>query len=172
MPKAIAATSKSCELIRHHAGRDVLIGVDANNGYDLAGTKRLFERVGDLDIAFIEEPFPEQVAPCLEFKEHLRSLGLATLVADGETQSSLEPLLPLMKARAVDVYQLDMHQQGFEGILAEAAAVREHKLQIAPHNWGHLVAYYMQLQVGRAIDNFYRAEHDPLSSDVLVADGF
>jgi L-alanine-DL-glutamate epimerase-like enolase superfamily enzyme len=30
----------------------------------------------------------------------------------------------------------------------------------------------MQLHVGRAIDNFYRAEHDPLSSDVLVADGF
>ncbi len=30
----------------------------------------------------------------------------------------------------------------------------------------------MQLQVGRAIPNFYRAEHDPLSSDVLVADGY
>lgn len=30
----------------------------------------------------------------------------------------------------------------------------------------------MQLQIGRAIPNFYRAEHDPLSNDVLVADGY
>jgi L-alanine-DL-glutamate epimerase-like enolase superfamily enzyme len=160
------------QTIRQHAGSDLLIGIDANNGYDLAGAKRLFGTIGELNIAFAEEMFPEAVEPCLEFKEHLRKLKLATLVADGETQSELAPLLPLMKARAVDIYQLDMHQQGFEGILAEAAAAREHQLTIAPHNWGHLVAFYMQLHVGRAIDNFYRAEHDPLSSDVLVADGF
>lgn len=160
------------QTIRQHAGSDFVIGVDANNGYDLAGAKRLFDTIGELNIAFAEEMFPEAVAPCLEFKEHLRQYGLKTLVADGETQSELGPLLPLMKAGAVDIYQLDMHQQGFEGILAEASAAREHNLQIAPHNWGHLVAYYMQLHVGRAIDNFYRAEHDPLSSDVLLADGF
>jgi L-alanine-DL-glutamate epimerase-like enolase superfamily enzyme len=174
MPRALGDRRdvEVLQTIRQHAGSDFLIGVDANNGYDLDGAKRLFDTIGELDIAFAEEMFPEEVAPCLEFKEHLRKLGLATLIADGETQSSLEPLLPLMEARAVDVYQLDMHQQGFEGILAEAAVAREHKLQVAPHNWGRLVAYYMQLHVGRAIDNFYRAEHDPLSSDVLVADGF
>ncbi len=94
------------------------------------------------------------------------------MVADGETQGELAPLLPLMEARAVDVYQLDMHRCGFEGILAEANAAAQHGLQIAPHNWGHLVAFFMQLQMGRAIDNFYRAEHDPLTNDVLVADGF
>ena len=43
---------------------------------------------------------------------------------------------------------------------------------IAPHNWGSLVGYYMQLHVGRAVTNFYRAEHDPLSTDVLVAEGY
>jgi L-alanine-DL-glutamate epimerase-like enolase superfamily enzyme len=30
----------------------------------------------------------------------------------------------------------------------------------------------MQLHVGRAVPNFYRAEHDPLSNDILIADGF
>ncbi len=30
----------------------------------------------------------------------------------------------------------------------------------------------MQLHVGRAITNFYRAEHDPLSSTVLIAEGY
>jgi hypothetical protein len=30
----------------------------------------------------------------------------------------------------------------------------------------------MQLHVGRAIDNLYRAEHDPLSTKVLIAEGY
>jgi L-alanine-DL-glutamate epimerase-like enolase superfamily enzyme len=30
----------------------------------------------------------------------------------------------------------------------------------------------MQLHVGRAIDNLYRAEHDPLSTQVLIAEGY
>jgi L-alanine-DL-glutamate epimerase-like enolase superfamily enzyme len=30
----------------------------------------------------------------------------------------------------------------------------------------------MQLHVGRAVPNFYRAEHDPLSNDILVAAGY
>jgi L-alanine-DL-glutamate epimerase-like enolase superfamily enzyme len=30
----------------------------------------------------------------------------------------------------------------------------------------------MQLQVGRAIPNFYRAEHDPLSTTILVDEGY
>jgi L-alanine-DL-glutamate epimerase-like enolase superfamily enzyme len=30
----------------------------------------------------------------------------------------------------------------------------------------------MILHVGRAITNFYRAENDPLDSDILIADGY
>ena len=44
--------------------------------------------------------------------------------------------------------------------------------RIAPHNWGSLVGFYMELHVGRAVSNFYRAEHDPLASDAIVADGY
>ena len=45
-------------------------------------------------------------------------------------------------------------------------------LLVAPHNWGSLLGYYMQLQVGRAIPNFYRAEHDPLSTPVIIDEGY
>ncbi len=31
---------------------------------------------------------------------------------------------------------------------------------------------YFLYHVGRAIPNFYRAEHDPLSNDILVTDGY
>jgi L-alanine-DL-glutamate epimerase-like enolase superfamily enzyme len=30
----------------------------------------------------------------------------------------------------------------------------------------------MQLHVGRAVPNLYRAEHDPLSTRVLIAEGY
>jgi L-alanine-DL-glutamate epimerase-like enolase superfamily enzyme len=158
-------------VIREHSA-DILIGIDANNGYDLAGTKRLFQRIGDLDVAFAEEMFPETVEEDLEFKAFLKDNGWNTLVADGETQREIDVFKPFMRAKAIDVYQGDMNRFGFEGILAEASWADDHGLLVAPHNWGSLVGFYMQLQVGRAIPNFYRAEHDPLSSDVLVADGY
>ena len=158
--------------IRQHAGPKILIGVDANNGYDLAKTKQLMEELPDYNFAFLEEMFPEQLEKCLELKHFIRRHGWKTLIADGETQSKLEAYKPFIEARAIDIFQGDMNRFGFEGILTEAAWCKPQGLQIAPHNWGSLVGYYMQLHVGRAITNFYRAEHDPLASEVLVADGY
>jgi L-alanine-DL-glutamate epimerase-like enolase superfamily enzyme len=160
------------KIIRAHAGPDVLLGVDANNGYDLAGTRRLLADLPGLNLAFLEEMFPEDVAQCLDLKAFLAEHHLAALIADGETQGSLEALKPFMDARAVDICQLDMNRFGFEGILAEAALARPLGLRVGPHNWGSLVGYYMILQVGRAITNLYRAENDPLDTDVLLADGY
>jgi D-galactarolactone cycloisomerase len=160
------------KVIRAHAGAGVLVGVDANNGYDLAGAKRLFETIGGLDIAFAEEMFEETVEDCLAFKAFLREGGSKTLVADGETQSDLEVFRPFIAAGAIEVYQADMNRFGFEGILQEASWCEPQRLLVAPHNWGSLVGYFMQLHIGRAIPNFYRAEHDPLSNDILISDGY
>ena len=159
-------------VIREHGGDEILLGIDANNGYDLDGTKRFFEEVGELNIAFAEEMFPEVVEHVLELKAFLKDKGFETLVADGETQRELEVFKPFIEAKAIDIYQADMNRFGFEGILTEAAWAKEQDLMVAPHNWGSLVGFYMQLHVGRAITNFYRAEHDPLSNEILVADGY
>jgi len=158
--------------IRQHAGPKVLIGVDANNGYDLAKTKRLLEELPDYNFAFLEEMFPEEIKKCLELKRFIRQHRWKTLVADGETQKKLDAYKPFIKARAIDIFQGDMNRFGFEGILTEAAWCKPQGLKVAPHNWGSLVGYYMQLHVGRAITNFYRAEHDPLSNTVLIAEGY
>jgi L-alanine-DL-glutamate epimerase-like enolase superfamily enzyme len=160
------------KLIRQHAGRDVLLGVDANNGYDLAGAKRFLQHVADAKLAFVEELFPETVDDCLALKQFIKEQGGATLLADGETQHELETFKPFIAARAIDVFQGDMNHFGIDGILIEATWAAEQKLRIAPHNWGSLGGYYQQLHVGRAIPNFYRAEHDPLSNRVLLADGY
>src|SRR5262245_21527330 len=160
------------KLIRKHAGKDVLLGVDANNGYDLAGAKRFLDGAGGENLAFVEELFPETVEECLALKEFMKKNGWKTLLADGETQGDLAVFKPFIKARAIDVYQGDMNRFGIEGILTEAAWAKEQELVVAPHNWGSLVGYIMQLHVGRAITNFYRAEHDPLSTRVLELEGY
>jgi L-alanine-DL-glutamate epimerase-like enolase superfamily enzyme len=158
--------------IRQHVGPKILIAVDANNGYDPAKTKRLLETLPDYNFAFLEEMFPEEVDKCLELKRFISRHGWKTLVADGETQKNLDVYEPFIQARAIDIFQGDMNRFGFEGILTEAALCQAQGLQVAPHNWGSLVGYYMQLHVGRAITNFYRAEHDPLSNEILIAEGY
>jgi L-alanine-DL-glutamate epimerase-like enolase superfamily enzyme len=65
-----------------------------------------------------------------------------------------------------------MNHFGLEGILTEAEMAKPAGIQIAPHNWGSLMGFYMQLHVGRAITNLYMAENDPLTNDVIVGEGF
>lgn len=160
------------EVIRAHAGADAILGVDANNGYDPAGAAKFVSRTAAAKLAFVEELFEERVEECLALKKQMAELKLATLLADGETQSRLDPFKPLVAAKAIDVLQGDMVHFGFEGILEEAEMGRPQGILVAPHNWGSLLGYYMQLHVGRAIENFYRAEHDPLSTPVLIAEGY
>jgi L-alanine-DL-glutamate epimerase-like enolase superfamily enzyme len=158
--------------IRAHAGPEIMLAVDANNGYDLAGTKQLLTDLPDFNFAFVEEMFPEQVDNCLALKAFIHEHGWKTLLADGETQSELSAFQPFIEHRAIDVLQGDMNRFGLEGILAEAAAARPQGIQIAPHNWGSLIGFYMQLHVGRAVTNLYLAEHDPATNDVIIADGY
>jgi L-alanine-DL-glutamate epimerase-like enolase superfamily enzyme len=158
--------------IRKHAGDQVHLTVDANNGYDLAGAKRFLDRTSGLGVEFIEEPFPEQLEPCLQLKQYIAERGWKTLLADGEGQDDVEAYRPFVDAKALDILQGDMYVLGIEGILAEAAMAHPQGILIAPHNWSSLLSLFMQVHVGLAVPNFYRAEHDPLTSDVLLYDGY
>jgi L-alanine-DL-glutamate epimerase-like enolase superfamily enzyme len=160
------------EVIRRHAGPQIHIGVDSNNGYTLQKAKQLLLDLPDYNFAFTEEMFPEQVQQCLEFKDFIKEHDWKTLVADGESGRDLEFYKPFINARAIDVCQADMQQFGFEGIIAIADLCKDKGLLIAPHNWGSLMGYYMQLHIGRAISNFYRAEHDPVTTDVIAAEDY
>ena len=63
MPRA-EGDSRDVEVlktIREHGGEELIIGVDANNGYNLAGTKKLLGALPDYNFAFVEEMFPETV---------------------------------------------------------------------------------------------------------------
>jgi len=116
--------------------------------------------------------FPDSVEQFLELKKFIAKRGGKTLLADGESQGRPEEMKPWIDARAVDVLQGDMNHFGFEGVLAEAAMARPAGATVAPHNWGSLFGYYLQLQVGRAITNFYRAEQDFMTCPALIAEGY
>ena len=73
---------------------------------------------------------------------------------------------------AAQVTLSPIRQFGMDGIMAVAELCRGKGVLVAPHNWGSLIGYYMQLHIGRAVGNFYRAEHDPVSTDVIAADGY
>jgi L-alanine-DL-glutamate epimerase-like enolase superfamily enzyme len=75
-------------------------------------------------------------------------------------------------ARALDVVQPDMRSFGFTLQLEMDKMLRGSGIRLAPHNWGSLVGFYMQVQLARGIETFFRAERDPLYTDVLVADGY
>ena len=160
------------KLIRTHTGPEILLSVDANNGYDLARSKRFLSALPDVNLVFVEELFNEEVALDLELKAFLREHKLRALIADGETQQTLEPFKPFIAARAIDIYQGDINQFGIEGIMTEATWAKAENLRVSPHGWGSLVGFYMSLQVGRAITNYYQAENDPLDNDLLIADGY
>lgn len=159
-------------LIRQHAGPDVRLMVDANNGYDLAGAKRFLGEVGSLNLTFVEEMFPETVDECLAYKEFIKANGWKTLLADGETQRELEAYKPFIEAKAIDVFQGDMNHFGIEGLLTEASWAEAKQLQIAPHNWGSLIGYFMETHLAKAIPNCLFAEHDPLTNDVIRSEGY
>jgi L-alanine-DL-glutamate epimerase-like enolase superfamily enzyme len=158
--------------IRQHVGPEIALGVDANNGYDLGRTKRLLADLPDIRLTWLEEMFPEQVDQYLDLKVFFADRKLKTLIADGETQNTLEPFRPFVAAKAIDILQGDMNHFGIEGILAEAALAKPNGLLVGPHNWASLLGYYTTLHIGRAITNFFRAEHDPLDNDILIADGY
>ncbi len=160
------------KLIREHVGPDMLLGVDANDGYDLERTKRFVQETADCKVAFIEEMFQESVPDYLALKAFMKDHNPNILVADGENKRFPRDMASWVESGAVDILQGDMNQFGFEDILAEADIARGHGAMVAPHNWGSLFGYYLQLHVGRAIDNFFRAEQDPMSCRAVATEGF
>ncbi len=164
--------------IRDYAGPGFKIGVDANNGYDLADTLWLINEHGDLNLEFIEEMFPEDLSRYREVKHAIKAKGLKTLIADGENWiTPHDPGVPeLIHSGVIDVLQGDMRMFQIEGMLAEAELARQAgpHVQIAPHNWGCEYAWYVMIHLGNVLPHYYGAEHDigTPTVEIMVKDGY
>lgn len=160
------------QAIRKHVGKDVKLMVDANNGYDLDGTMRWLDAVGD-DLYFVEEMFPEDVEQDLRLKEYLRKKGWKTLAADGESAGDVQHFDQFIEHDALDVLQPDIRALGItlQWELSRKAAGKS-SIKLAPHNWGSFLGLYMQLVLARGIPNFLIAEQDRSTSDLLDTSAF
>jgi L-alanine-DL-glutamate epimerase-like enolase superfamily enzyme len=158
--------------IRKLAGKEVKLMVDANNGYDLAGTKQFLDAVAD-ELYFIEEMFPEQVEQDLELKDFLHKKGLKTLVADGESAREVSHFDAYIEKDALDVLQPDIRAFGLtrQWELSRKMAARPN-IKLAPHNWGSRLGLHMQLVLARGIPNFLIAEEDISTSDLFDTSAF
>ncbi len=156
--------------VRRVIGRDALLLIDANNGYDRAGAMRLLDAVGDVDIYFAEEMFPEDVPECLEFKRFMRERGWRTKLADGEGLRTAEDFRPYLETEAFDVVQGDMRRFGFTEYKRLSRLAAEHNAVCAPHNWGSQFGAFAGVQLAGGIPNFLFVEVDPVVFDVYVMD--
>lgn len=165
-------------LIREHGGNELQIGVDANNGYRPEDAAWLMQEHGDLDLAFLEEMFPDDPESYVKLRETVKKHGMSTLLADGESwQAADDPLaVKMIQSKTIDLLQGDMRQFEIEGILAASRMAEEVGFgsQLAPHNWSTRIGTCMMMHVACAIPNFYRGEVDPARplDEVLVHHGY
>jgi L-alanine-DL-glutamate epimerase-like enolase superfamily enzyme len=153
--------------IHKRTGKGVRLMVDANNAFDLDGTKRFLDAVGE-ELFFIEEMFPEEVAKDLKLKEYLRKKGWKTLVADGESAREVSHFDPYIEKKALDVLQPDIRAFGLTRQWELSRKIPAGSgIWLAPHNWGSFLGLYMQLVLGRGVSNFLMAEEDPSRSDLF-----
>ena len=157
--------------IREYAGEDLKIGVDANDAYRLEDTLWLLKEHGDLDLAFVEEMFPEDLEKYSELKNFIRANGLKTLIADGENWKTPAEGQEFIHSGLIDVLQGDMRMFQIEGILEEARMARKVDALVAPHNWGCEFAHYVMVHLGHVIPNYYGAEKDNGTINVPLYDG-
>jgi L-alanine-DL-glutamate epimerase-like enolase superfamily enzyme len=157
--------------VRDAIGPDVLLMVDGNNGFDAPGAIRLFREIGSLQIFWAEEMFPETIEDYRAFKTFLRENGWATLIADGETQGSVEPMLPIMQQGLIEVQQLDINRIGLTEWLRVAQLCRDCGCKLSPHTWSSQIGMFHSLHLGRANPDFLTAEVPAYNVEALLPAG-
>ena len=157
--------------VRSAIGPGLRVMADANDGYDTASARRFLAALAD-PLFWIEEPFAERVTQDLELKSWLRSQGLPTLLADGESVGDPAPYQPFIQARALDVLQGNVLGWGLQRLRDLSRATASTGIKLAPNNWGSFFGFYLELILGRAIPNLLLAEQDPCSTDAVDVSAF
>jgi D-galactarolactone cycloisomerase len=160
------------ESVRATVGDDIKILVDANNGYQ--GRLDLLEDfvrgIGDLDVMWMEEMVPENVADYQKLNEWRDRYTPKTMIVDGESHKGRQTIYwQLMEQGLLDAIQPDMLHMGFWQFHVLARDIEESGVStlIAPHNYN---AAYLGLradiQFGAATQRFVIAEDSTLDFEI------
>lgn len=109
--------------VRSRVGKDIVLRVDCNTGYDVATALRFIEAIRPLDIEFIEQPV---AARDLAGMRKCREAGIA--VCADESLNSLQDAINLVSESACDLFNIKLPKVGgltqAKKIAAIAAAAR------------------------------------------------
>jgi D-galactarolactone cycloisomerase len=156
-------------------GPRIRILTDANNGWlkDIDRTWRFLNETADLNLYWLEEPFPEDPALYGELKDRMEKARMKTLLADGENIRQVEAFAPYLKPRRLmDAVQMDIRRGGFLGCLEMARMGEAVGAVAVPHNWGSQIGTLMSLQLAKAAKPVVLAEDDRSTCDVISAEGY
>ena len=169
-----SATSRSSAPFGDLIGPQVKLLIDANNGYTPNEARQVMREVGECDIFWFEEPFPESIEQSVSFKEFMREGGWNTLLADGETRSAGydEEFEKMIRAGGIDVVQFDLRRYTLTRWLRYMSVIEETETLAAPHNWGsHLSGFYIP-QFARGFGRFALGETDNMVMPGVHAEGY
>jgi L-alanine-DL-glutamate epimerase-like enolase superfamily enzyme len=159
------------ETLRRSIPDDILLMVDANQTWDLMQARRAARKLGELDLAWLEEPMhPDDI-------DAHRLLGTESTIpiALGEHVYTTHAFRDYIAAYAVDVVQVDVCRVGGITPWLEVAALADAaNLRVCPHA-GDLMQVHQHLV--KAIPNSWMLEvipiweKGPFQHQIRLADG-
>lgn len=172
--EAEAGFARDIEVTRavREAYPDARLLVDANNGYTPEQTVTYLEQVADCDLFWVEEPFQEEAGGLRVLRDHLRSTGSSTLVADGEHDPDEEQLLELAAAGLVDVLLMDVVSYGLTAWRRIMPQLVELGVAASPHAWGMPLKTLYAAQMAAGLGNVLVVEGVPGATDDIDASGY
>jgi D-galactarolactone cycloisomerase len=136
--------------VREAFGREIAILADANAGYALADVRRVFPVLDELDIGWLEEPFP---APEYESYRAAASLGRTPLAA-GENHYTRFEFSRVIEDGAIRILQPDLSKcGGITEALRIAKLAAAAGLPIHPHSSMTGLNHAATIHFLAAIDN-------------------
>lgn len=110
--------------------------VDGNNGFTANGILQYLDRVRDVGLYWVEEPFHEQRVGLERLRAWIADHAPGTLIADGEYQPIVEDVVAYARDGLIDVLLMDVLDFGLTPWrrlhpMLEAAGIHS-----SPHSWG------------------------------------
>ncbi len=116
--------------VREAVGNDVNIMMDANQGMKLPEAVLLAKAANDLDINWFEEPLHHENFDGFQSLKNQTGISLAM----GEREFNTQPLIELIKRKAIDIWQPDILRIGGVEAWKESASIAAgFHIPVLPH---------------------------------------
>jgi D-galactarolactone cycloisomerase len=154
-----ADDAKRVTLVRHTAGDDFVLTIDANQGYSVADAIELAQGCGDLDITWFEEPVRwHNDRRALRDVRYIGGLPIAA----GQSEFSVSGCRDLMEAGAIDFCNFDASWSGGPTAWRRMAAVAlAYDVRVAHHEEPHVASHLLASQSHGTYAECFHPDRDP-----------